>query len=77
MTTPTASTDYCLRCVGGPLHGKRLRLEEYQSGTLTFTLKGQSGRYIYQKHETYFNTGSYLLWRSQPRVTTISAQATA
>lgn len=37
-----------LPCLGGPLNGLRLELDCPQSGTLNFTLNGQTGRY---KHD--------------------------
>ncbi len=72
-----ACTNHGLRCEGGPLHMQRLILDCYKSGTVTFTLNGQTGRYIYARHEEYFKVGSYLKWQSQQPDTTISAQATA
>ena len=37
-----------LLCMGGPLDGKHLELDEPNSGTLRFNLNGQTGRY---KHD--------------------------
>lgn len=69
-------TDFGLQCHGGPLHGQRLHLDCYKSGTLPFTLKGQTGRYVYERHTHYFNIGSFLKWESQQHAITTSAQAT-
>lgn len=37
-------------CYGGPYAGKRL--EQYSPGTLTFTLKNQTGRYVQVSNTT-------------------------
>ncbi len=57
--------DVGYRCNGGPLHLKRLNLECPKSGTLTFTLNGMTGRYVYKTHEQYaIAIGSYFKWVS-------------
>jgi hypothetical protein len=35
-----------LTCTGGPLHGQVITLERNSEFTLTFTLHGQTGRYV-------------------------------
>ncbi len=45
-------------CVGGPLHGHKLWLTA-DGATLTFTLNGQTGRYI-----GAYSAGCNVLWEA-------------
>lgn len=46
-----------LNCNGGPLHGKDLGLGCLRSGTLPFTLHGQTGRYVHHVRDLGYPNG--------------------